>query len=71
MGTLILYSFIAVVFFYIGRNYENIRNQVEKRIPEKKSKVRLTQTYTLVLSSVIIDSLFLVLRVSESQEKKE
>ena len=46
MGTLILYSFIAVVFFYIGRNYENIRNQVEKRIPEKKSKVRLTQTYT-------------------------
>ena len=71
MGTLILYSFIAVVFFYIGRNYENIRNQVEKRIPEKKSKVRLTHIYTLVLSSAIIDSLFLVLRVSESQEKKE
>jgi predicted PurR-regulated permease PerM len=39
MGTLIMYAFIAVVFFYIGRNYESIRNQVEKRIPDKKSKV--------------------------------
>lgn len=39
IGTLIMYAFIAVVFFYIGKNYESIRNQLEKRIPEKKSKV--------------------------------
>jgi hypothetical protein len=39
IGTLIIYAFIAVVFFYIGKNYESIRTQVEKRIPDKKSKV--------------------------------
>lgn len=39
-GTVLVYFFIAALFFFIGRNFDRIRTEVKQRTTEKRgSKV--------------------------------
>lgn len=37
VGSLLLYSVIAVIFFFIGRNYDQIRSNLRQQAQEKRS----------------------------------
>ncbi len=55
-GTLILYAFIALLFFFLGRNFDRIKTEVKSRTVEKRgNKVTIS----------LFSHFSLVFRVSE------